>query len=633
MKEIAPPHHLKMFVLFACDDYLAIEPPLQSGNSMCLVLSQRTDGPMLVLESRSGLVISPHAHQITVFCLIGVVQLLRGSYLGVVTESVPVCRVGLDGAEFNKVLRAEFIPIPGGETPKLSLSQSEAEAHYLELLHRIVDTHSLYYSHHYDITQTAQRIAMLNGKTKSSQGKKTTSLSSEKASLNQRADPRFYWNKHMVKCFEDYEFEEWIHPLMCGHVEVCYNMTFESSEEYFTYVFISRKSRNRQGTRFNMRGVDEAGHAANFVEIEQIFIPQESSGNGNSVERSVALCSYVQTRGSIPVAWSQQATAKYTPETKILGSFEDSFSRFSKHFNNEHSIDLYNAVLGINLIDNIGKSKSVRNQRELGELYENCVNKLADDRLRFTWFDFHHECRKMQYHNLSKLIKMCSNDMAEFGFFVLMSDGNVSKWQNGVVRTNCMDNLDRTNAVQVILARYNFIEVMLYLKNIEPSVSRRESFHKNVLNSECRMFECHFEKVWRNNADVLSILYAGTPALKTRLGIIGKLQDGANSVTRYFINNFTDAYKQDAFDLFLGKLVPTDITFVPLSKAPGNNSLLIAQGIVALVFSVMLLFLMSSVSLLRMASATTLIVILTGLYHVLNKGVSPLLLPSPQCLE
>jgi hypothetical protein len=54
----------------------------------------------------------------------------------------------------------------------------------------------------------------------------------------------------------------------------------------------------------------------------------------------------------------------------------------------------------------------------------------------------------------------------------------------------------------------------------------------------------------------MSLLYAGTPALKTdftRTGkrtIWGELNDGKVSITRYYINNFTDGYNHDCIDLW-----------------------------------------------------------------------------------
>ena len=64
-----------------------------------------------------------------------------------------------------------------------------------------------------------------------------------------------------------------------------------------------------------------------------------------------------------------------------------------------------------------------------------------------------------------------------------------------------------------------------------------------------------FRDGWTNNADVMSYLYTGTPALKTDFTRTGKrtykggIADGINSVTRYYINNFTDGYYHDCLDI------------------------------------------------------------------------------------
>jgi hypothetical protein len=64
-----------------------------------------------------------------------------------------------------------------------------------------------------------------------------------------------------------------------------------------------------------------------------------------------------------------------------------------------------------------------------------------------------------------------------------------------------------------------------------------------------------FREGWTDNADVMSYLYTGTPALKTDFTRTGKrtykgaINDGVNAVTRYFINNFTDGYYHDCLDL------------------------------------------------------------------------------------
>jgi hypothetical protein len=63
-------------------------------------------------------------------------------------------------------------------------------------------------------------------------------------------------------------------------------------------------------------------------------------------------------------------------------------------------------------------------------------------------------------------------------------------------------------------------------------------------------FESLFKSVWADNADVISIQYSGTGALKTDYTRTGKrtkwglVRDGINSLTRYYKNNFMDGFRQ-----------------------------------------------------------------------------------------
>lgn len=66
-----------------------------------------------------------------------------------------------------------------------------------------------------------------------------------------------------------------------------------------------------------------------------------------------------------------------------------------------------------------------------------------------------------------------------------------------------------------------------------------------------------FQHSWADNADALAMAYVGTPALKTDFTRTGKrtlrgaLKDAYHSSYRYLLGNFTDAFRQDSFDLFL----------------------------------------------------------------------------------
>ena len=88
----------------------------------------------------------------------------------------------------------------------------------------------------------------------------------------------------------------------------------------FALLFISRRSRYRQGCRFIKKGIDFNGHPANFVETEQILW----LGDGR-------LSSYVQIRGSIPLKWSSLMHMKYEPVVFIDDNKEQSAEWSLKH--------------------------------------------------------------------------------------------------------------------------------------------------------------------------------------------------------------------------------------------------------------------------------------------------------------
>jgi hypothetical protein len=74
-------------------------------------------------------------------------------------------------------------------------------------------------------------------------------------------------------------------------------------------------------------------------------------------------------------------------------------------------------------------------------------------------------------------------------------------------------------------------------------------------------FESLFKSVWADHADIISIQYSGTGALKTDFTRTGKrtyngmLRDLKNSLQRYYKNNLRDGLRQDCIDLVLGNYV------------------------------------------------------------------------------
>jgi len=59
----------------------------------------------------------------------------------------------------------------------------------------------------------------------------------------------------------------------------------------------------------------------------------------------------------------------------------------------------------------------------------------------------------MQYNRVSALLDEHERQLQEQGYFMCDSSRQTLRQQTGVVRTNCMDCLDRTNVVQSMIAR------------------------------------------------------------------------------------------------------------------------------------------------------------------------------------
>ena len=186
------------------------------------------------------------------------------------------------------------------------------------------------------------------------------------------------------------------------------------------------------------------------------------------------------------------------------------------------------------------------------------------DRLHYIYFDFHNETKGLQWHRAQLLLDQLRQGLVQGQYFrgvEMPADAQgrleIRNRQTAVVRTNCMDCLDRTNVVQTMIARWILTRQLIDVGALKPG----------EFADDDKTFESLFRNIWADNADVVSKTYSGTGALKTdftRTGErtrAGMAQDLNNSITRYVKNNFGDGPRQDAFDLFLGAYLPsTSIT-------------------------------------------------------------------------
>jgi hypothetical protein len=320
----------------------------------------------------------------------------------------------------------------------------------------------------------------------------------------------------------------------------------------FLFCLIARRSRHRVGTRYFCRGIDDNGDVANFNETEQIILldPLPENGGMPSTRGRVdgrERLSFVQIRGSVPVYWAEVNNLRYKPDLQIMDKPETGVS-FKKHLSK--MTDKYNSMILVNLVNQKGYEQPVK------EAFERAMQVADNDPnvakySRYLYWDFHAECRKMRFDRISILVDRLQealNDMGWFhgsapsstGFGNVSSPTRLLSKQTGVIRSNCMDCLDRTNVAQSALGKWALNQQLRKVGVLSPKESVED--HEE--------FMVTFRNVWADHADNISNAYAGSGALKTDFTRTGKrtkeglLQDGYNSVLRYVRNNFFDGDRQ-----------------------------------------------------------------------------------------
>lgn len=492
----------------------------------------------------------------------------------------------LQGHMVYKVVATEFLPLR--ERPL----HDKDEDTYLALLKDLIRTGPMYFSYSLDLTNSFQR----------------QSQSDPSTPLWKRADDRFFWNRFIQSDLIDFSVgtsdttgtryspqpgvDPYILPVIFGMLRITPARVKNTS---FTFALITRRSRHRGGTRYFSRGIDENGNVSNYNETEQIVILNDTTGgltgfaggqglpSGKSEQpgRDLQVFSFVQTRGSVPVFWSEVNNLKYTPKLQVR-SVETSIEAAQKHF--AQQIQYYGENYLVNLVNQKGREERVKKAYEQlvralvsspGETSEQDQPRTEEkvhiveserrkdllDRIHYIYFDFHNETKGLQWHRAQLLLDRLQDGLMRGQYFRgIESPGDangrleVRTQQSSVVRTNCMDCLDRTNVVQSMLGRWTISRQLMDAGVLRPGESA----------SDDAEFENIFRNIWADNADVVSKAYSGTGALKTdftRTGQrtrAGMLQDFSNSVTRYVRNNFMDGPRQDGFDLFLGTYLPQD---------------------------------------------------------------------------
>ncbi|XP_032209707.1 synaptojanin-1 isoform X9 [Mustela erminea] len=483
--------------------YHKLDPPPFS-----LIVETRHKEECLMFESGAVAVLSSaekeaikgtYSKVLDAYGLLGVLRLNLGDtmlhYLVLVTGCMSVGKI--QESEVFRVTSTEFI----------SLRVDSSDEDRISEVRKVLNSGNFYFA------WSASGISL------------DLSLNAHRSMQEHTTDNRFFWNQSLHLHLKHYgvNCDDWLLRLMCGGVEI---RTIYAAHKQAKACLISRLSCERAGTRFNVRGTNDDGHVANFVETEQVVYLDDS------------VSSFIQIRGSVPLFWEQPGLQVGSHRVRMSRGFEANAPAFDRHFRTLKN--LYGKQIIVNLL---GSKEGEHMLSKAFQSHLKASEHAAD--IQMVNFDYHQMVKGGKAEKLHSVLKPQVQKFVDYGFFYF-NGSEVQRCQSGTVRTNCLDCLDRTNSVQAFLG-------------LEMLAKQLEALGLAEKPQLVTRFQEVFRSMWSVNGDSISKIYAGTGALEGKAKA-GKLKDGARSVTRTIQNNFFDSSKQEAIDvLLLGNTLNSDL--------------------------------------------------------------------------
>ncbi|URE48890.1 SAC domain containing protein [Musa troglodytarum] len=481
------------------------------------------------------------------------------------------------GHTIYAVSKSEMIALPNSAVQS-SLVYSKDENRYKRLLCTVDLTKDFFFSYSYNIMRSLQKN-LCDGKTG-----------------QVLYETMFVWNEFLTRGVRNHlKNTMWTVALVHGFFK---QAKLSISGKDFRLTLIARRSRHFAGTRYLKRGVNEKGRVANDVETEQIVFedtPEEIHSEITSV---------VQNRGSIPLFWSQETSKLNIRPDIILHKKDKNYEATRLHF--ENLVKRYgNPIIILNLIKS--REKKPRESLLRAE-FANAIDFVNKDipeerRLKFLHWDIQKHSRRKVANVLELLGKVAAYALDLTGFFYcqvtpdlqiqdLLSRGSTGeaissysnslkdestyvgteqghdnlvnevqngdnlakspRFQRGVLRTNCIDCLDRTNVAQYaygLAALGHQLHALGFLDIPEVDLD-------SPLADDLMVF---YERM----GDTLALQYGGSAAhnkiFSERRGqwkAATQSQELFRTIQRYYSNAYMDAEKQDAINIFLGHFQP-----------------------------------------------------------------------------
>ncbi|PIN11591.1 putative phosphoinositide phosphatase [Handroanthus impetiginosus] len=473
----------------------------------------------------------------TCYGIVGFIKFLGPYYMLLITKRR---RIGaICGHNIYAISKTEIIPLPNAAV-RSSMFNYKNENRYKKLLCMVDLTKDFYFSYSYHVMRSLQKNMCDN---------ETGQVLYE---------TMFVWNEFLTRGIRNIlQNTLWTVALVYGFFK---QATLPISGRNLKLTLIARRSRHYAGTRYLKRGVNEKGRVANDVETEQILIEDFPEG------LPLQISSVVQNRGSIPLFWSQETSRLNLKPDIILSKKDQTYSATRLHF--ENLVKRYgNPIIILNLI----KTKEKKPRESILRIeYANAIEVINKDlseenRLKFIHLDLHKHSQGKAESVLQLLGKMGAYALPLTGFFYcqatkeMLSEGHL-KWpsfkplmfQKGVLRTNCIDCLDRTNVAQYA---YGLVALGYQLHALGVTSATKMDLD-DPLAVELMGF---YERM----GDTLAHQYGGSAAhnkiFSERRGqwkAATQSQEFFRTLQRYYSNAYMDTEKQNAINVFLGHFQP-----------------------------------------------------------------------------
>ncbi|KAE9593612.1 putative SAC domain-containing protein [Lupinus albus] len=498
----------------------------------------------------------------TCYGIIGFVKFLEPYYMLLITKRKKIGT--MCGHTIYAIAKTKMIPVPHA-TVQSRVAYSNDENRYKKLLCSVDLTKDFFFSYSYHIMHSLQK-----------------NLSDNNTTGQLLYETMFVWNEFLTRGIRNtLQNTSWTVALVHGFFE---QVKLSISEREFYLTVIARRSRHFAGTRYLKRGVNNKGRVANDVETEQIVYADAHDGC------PMQISSVVQIRGSIPLFWSQETSPLNIRPDILLSKKDYDFEATRLHF--ENLAKRYgNPIIILNLIKTREKKprESILRTEFVNAVRSINKNLRGENRLKFLNWDLHLHSRSSKATNvLTQLGKVAAYALKFTGIFYcpvtpgmegLLGYCNSAKWvgegteinnhlltddvngdcgvksrmlQSGVLRTNCIDCLDRTNVAQFA---YGLAALGCQLQ----ALGFTESTYIDLDNHLAK----EMMEVYESMGDTIALQYGGSAAHKKifseRRGQwrpATQSQELIRALQRYCNNTYFDGNKQKAINLFLGHFQP-----------------------------------------------------------------------------